>query len=116
MIDSDGDGFLSEADIQAIVAATGLEFSDTEIEQMLATAPGHINFTMFLTLMGEKSAAASSVAGKFDIFETFDETKSGRVRLKDFGAANQALDDIFGCTAEELQMLQKDELVQDELS
>ncbi|KAJ3018921.1 UNVERIFIED_CONTAM: hypothetical protein HDU68_010921 [Siphonaria sp. JEL0065] len=74
MFDHDSDGFLDREDIKDMLSSLGLEAasdrtrfkysyctprigqtpSDEYIDDMIKEAPGSINFTMFLTLMGEK--------------------------------------------------------------
>merc|ERR1711962_881502 len=53
MIDQDRDGFISNEDLKDMMASLGQVQSDAEIDAMIKEAPGAINFTMFLTLMGE---------------------------------------------------------------
>ena len=54
LIDRDGDGFIQKQDLEDILSSLGHETNDEELEEMLAEAPGNINFTMFLTLFGER--------------------------------------------------------------
>jgi Ca2+-binding EF-hand superfamily protein len=44
---------------------------------MISEAPGSINFTMFLTLMGEKMSGTDPEHEILQAFESFDELKSG---------------------------------------
>ena len=46
---------------------------------MLAEAPGSINFTMFLTLMGEKCSGTDPAGEITAAFEAFDEDGTGVV-------------------------------------
>ncbi|KAK9694297.1 Myosin regulatory light polypeptide 9, partial [Basidiobolus ranarum] len=54
MIDHDSDGFIDKEDLKDMLFHLGQTHSDQDIEDMINEAPGSINFTMFLTLMGEK--------------------------------------------------------------
>jgi Ca2+-binding EF-hand superfamily protein len=54
MIDQNHDGFIDEHDLKDMFASLGKEVSDQFIENMMTEASGAINFTMFLTLFGEK--------------------------------------------------------------
>jgi Ca2+-binding EF-hand superfamily protein len=69
MIDQDHDSFIDKDDLQAMFASLGLcsrlpsihsfkctgkALSDSDLQAMIDEAPGQINFTMFLTLFGEK--------------------------------------------------------------
>jgi hypothetical protein len=44
---------------------------------MISEAPGSINFTMFLTLMGEKMSGTDPEHEILQAFESFDEAKTG---------------------------------------
>ena len=54
MIDQNHDGFIDEHDLKDMFASLGKEVTDQFIEAMMNEASGSINFTMFLTLFGEK--------------------------------------------------------------
>jgi Ca2+-binding EF-hand superfamily protein len=69
MIDQNRDGFIDQQDLHEMFASLGTainmtfmhlyrclgkEVTDDFIEKMITEAPGAINFTMFLTLFGEK--------------------------------------------------------------
>lgn len=49
------------------------------ITSMIAEAPGNINFTMFLTLMGEKMSGTDPESEILAAFECFDDAKSGLI-------------------------------------
>lgn len=53
-MDQDKDGVISKSDLRDLYAAMGSIASDSQIENMLKEAPGPINFTVFLTLFGER--------------------------------------------------------------
>lgn len=54
MIDQNRDGFIDAADLKDMFASLGKDVTDDYVEDMLNDANGAINFTMFLTLFGEK--------------------------------------------------------------
>ncbi|PFX32361.1 myosin regulatory light polypeptide 9-like [Stylophora pistillata] len=54
MIDQDRDGFIKDTDLKDMFNSLGKEESNDYIVEMLDEASGPLNFTMFLTLMGEK--------------------------------------------------------------
>lgn len=53
-IDQDKDGIISKRDIRASFDALGRLCSDKELEEMTSEAPGPINFTMFLSVFGDR--------------------------------------------------------------
>ena len=50
---SDQDGFIDGDDLKDMFLSLGAPVEDDFVGQMLAEAPGPINFTMFLTLFGQ---------------------------------------------------------------
>merc|ERR1711937_550098 len=54
MIDQNRDGFIDRDDLHDTLASLGKDPSDKYLEDMMNEAPGPINFTMFLTMFGEK--------------------------------------------------------------
>lgn len=54
MIDQNRDGFIDRDDLLEIYTSLGKNPTDDLMDTMLREAPGPINFTMFLTLFGEK--------------------------------------------------------------
>jgi Ca2+-binding EF-hand superfamily protein len=60
MMDQDKDGFVNKEDLKDTFASLGRAPPDKEIDEMLAEASGPINFTMFITLFGDKVAGQSA--------------------------------------------------------
>lgn len=60
MIDHDSDGFIDKEDLKDMLASLGQNPSEKMIDKMISEAPGPINFTMFLTMMGEKLSGMCS--------------------------------------------------------
>ncbi|KFV54060.1 Myosin regulatory light chain 2A, cardiac muscle isoform, partial [Tyto alba] len=55
IMDQNRDGFIDKADLRDTFAALGrLNVKNEEIDEMIKEAPGPINFTVFLTMFGEK--------------------------------------------------------------
>ncbi|KAA0185821.1 hypothetical protein HAZT_HAZT010402 [Hyalella azteca] len=54
MIDQNRDGFIDKDDLHDMLASLGKDPKDDYLESMMNEAPGPINFTMFLTLFGER--------------------------------------------------------------
>ena len=48
------DGFIDKEDLHDMLASLGKDPTDEYLEAMMNEAPGAINFTMFLTLFGER--------------------------------------------------------------
>ena len=55
MIDQDKDGFISKNDIRQTFDSLGRLCTEQELDSMIAEAPGPINFTMFLTIFGDRA-------------------------------------------------------------
>jgi len=99
LIDQDGDGVVSEQDLKGIFASLGLPPSKGLFEDLLNDRPGThqrgttndlddssvrgVNFTMFLTMMGEHLFEFDTEAELIEAFECFDENDSGSVKCDD---------------------------------
>ncbi|KIJ29331.1 hypothetical protein M422DRAFT_269285 [Sphaerobolus stellatus SS14] len=97
LIDQDGDGIISEQDLKGIFASLGLPLSKKMFDELLHDRPGShqrgmtndpedgsadrgVNFTMFLTMMGEHLFEFDTEAELLEAFESFDENDSGTVK------------------------------------
>lgn len=80
MIDENKDGFIDKEDLHDILASLGKDPSDTYLESMMKEAPGPINFTMFLTLFGEKLNGTDPEDVIFNAFSCFDEEQTGKIQ------------------------------------
>lgn len=58
-IDSDKDGIINKNDLAVTWDALGRLIKDDDLKQMLSEAPGPINFTMFLSIFGDRIAGKS---------------------------------------------------------
>jgi len=78
MMDQNKDGFIDKDDLKDTFAALGRNAPDKEIEEMLGEASGPINFTMFITLFGEKVAGVDPEATITNAFKLFDKEATGK--------------------------------------
>lgn len=72
-IDQDKDGIISRSDIRASFDALGRLCSDKELEEMTSEAPGPINFTMFLTVFGDRVQGTDEEDIVLNAFNRYDE-------------------------------------------
>ncbi|XP_056115344.1 myosin, light chain 2b, regulatory, cardiac, slow [Rhinichthys klamathensis goyatoka] len=84
IMDQNRDGFIDKNDLRDTFAALGrLNVKQEELELMLKEAPGPINFTVFLTMFGEKLKGADAEETILNAFKVFDPEGKGTLR-KDF--------------------------------
>lgn len=72
-IDQDKDGIISKADIRASFDALGRLCSDRELDEMTSEAPGPINFTMFLSVFGDRVQGTDEEEVVLQAFNRYDE-------------------------------------------
>lgn len=72
-IDQDKDGIISKKDIRASFDALGRLCSDKELDEMTSEAPGPINFTMFLTVFGDRVQGTDDEDVVLAAFNRYDE-------------------------------------------
>jgi hypothetical protein len=72
-IDQDKDGIISKADIRASFDALGRLCSDKELDEMTSEAPGPINFTMFLSVFGDRIQGTDEEEVVVQAFGRYDE-------------------------------------------
>lgn len=77
MIDQNRDGFIDKEDLHDMLASLGKMPTDQYLEGMMAEAPGPINFTMFLTMFGEKLNGTDPQEVIKNAFACFDEENKG---------------------------------------
>lgn len=77
MIDQNRDGFIDKEDLGDMLASLGKNVSDSYLEGMINEAPGAINFTMFLTMFGEKLTGTDPEDVIKNAFGCFDEDGTG---------------------------------------
>uniref|UniRef100_A0A8C2XFY0 Myosin, light chain 2b, regulatory, cardiac, slow n=1 Tax=Cyclopterus lumpus TaxID=8103 RepID=A0A8C2XFY0_CYCLU len=84
IMDQNRDGFIDKNDLRDTFAALGrVNVKQEEIDEMLKEAPGPINFTVFLTMFGEKLKGADPEETILNAFKVFDPEAKGTLR-KDF--------------------------------
>ncbi|XP_061192732.1 myosin regulatory light polypeptide 9-like [Saccostrea cucullata] len=79
MIDQNRDGFIDKEDLADMLASLGKNPTDQYLEEMMSCAPGPINFTMFLTMFGEKLNGTDPEDVIKNAFACFDEDASGYI-------------------------------------
>ncbi|XP_065883346.1 myosin regulatory light polypeptide 9-like [Dysidea avara] len=77
MIDQTRDGFVDKEDLKDMLASLGQEPDDKTVDGMMSEAPGPLNFTMFLTLFGEKLNGTDPEDVIKNAFGCFDDEGSG---------------------------------------
>jgi len=77
MIDQNRDGFIDHDDLKDMLASLGKDVSDDYLDEMMNQAPGAINFTMFLTLFGERLQGTDPEDVIRNAFGCFDENLVG---------------------------------------
>ncbi|CAM5152947.1 unnamed protein product [Eretmochelys imbricata] len=77
MIDQNRDGFIDKEDLHDMLASLGKNPTDEYLEGMMSEAPGPINFTMFLTMFGEKLNGTDPEDVIRNAFACFDEDATG---------------------------------------
>lgn len=77
IMDQDKDGVISKQDLKDLYALLGSIASDSQIDNMLKEAPGPINFTVFLTLFGERLTGTDPEATIVGAFQMWDKADSG---------------------------------------
>ncbi|KAF3836352.1 hypothetical protein F7725_028910 [Dissostichus mawsoni] len=79
MIDQNRDGFVDKEDLHDMLASLGKNPTDEYLEAMMMEAPGPINFTMFLTMFGEKLNGTDPEDVIRNAFACFDEEGAGSI-------------------------------------
>ena len=73
------DGFIDKEDLHDMLASLGKDPSDEYLEDMMNEAPGPINFTMFLTMFGERLQGTDPEDVIKNAFGCFDEDNVGLI-------------------------------------
>jgi Ca2+-binding EF-hand superfamily protein len=79
MIDQNKDQIISKDDLAEMFASLGKDYPDEHLQNMLDDAPGPINFTMFLTMFGEKLNGTDPEDVIKNAFQCFDDDGSGKI-------------------------------------
>uniref|UniRef100_A0A3B4TJ46 Myosin, light chain 2b, regulatory, cardiac, slow n=1 Tax=Seriola dumerili TaxID=41447 RepID=A0A3B4TJ46_SERDU len=85
IMDQNRDGFIDKNDLRDTFAALGRTsyVSQEELDDMLKEAPGPINFTVFLSMFGEKLKGSDPEETILNAFKVFDPEGQGTLK-KDF--------------------------------
>ncbi|KAG7489258.1 myosin regulatory light chain 2, atrial isoform [Solea senegalensis] len=84
-IDQDRDGVIKKQDLKETYAQLGkLNVQDEELEQMLNEGKGPLNFTVFLSLFGEKLNGTDPEETILAAFKLFDPNGTGFVNKDEF--------------------------------
>ncbi|KAJ1091663.1 hypothetical protein NDU88_004780 [Pleurodeles waltl] len=79
-IDQNRDGIITKPDLKETYMQLGkVNFKDEELEDMLKEGKGPINFTVFLTLFGEKLSGADPEDTIVNAFKLLDPNGTGHV-------------------------------------
>ncbi|XP_071551713.1 myosin regulatory light chain sqh isoform X1 [Panulirus ornatus] len=79
MIDQNRDGFIDKDDLHDMLASLGKNPTDDYLDGMMNEAPGPINFTMFLTLFGDRLQGTDPEDVIKNAFGCFDENNQGYI-------------------------------------
>jgi myosin regulatory light chain 12 len=77
IIDQNKDGFIDKNDLKDMYASLGQLVSDSVLQEMIDEAPGPINFTMFLTLFGDRLTGTDPEDVIVGAFKMFDKKEQG---------------------------------------
>lgn len=80
LIDQDKDGFITKSDLKLTFESLGKEVSDSDLVSMVEEAPGPINFTMFLTIFGERIAGTDDEHIIVNAFRKWDQEEIGKIK------------------------------------
>ncbi|XP_039612523.1 myosin regulatory light chain 2B, cardiac muscle isoform isoform X1 [Polypterus senegalus] len=81
IMDQNRDGFIDKGDLRDTFAALGrINVKSEELEAMLKEAPGAINFTVFLTMFGNKLKGTDPEETILNAFKIFDPEASGHIK------------------------------------
>jgi myosin regulatory light chain 12 len=107
MMDQNRDGFVDKDDLIEMLTSLGKNPTDEFVDQMVGEAPGPINFTMFLTLFGEKLNGTDPEDVIMNAFACFDDKHTGRIseeRLREVMTSmgdrwtDDMVDELFNCS------------------
>uniref|UniRef100_A0A5K3EI20 EF-hand domain-containing protein n=1 Tax=Mesocestoides corti TaxID=53468 RepID=A0A5K3EI20_MESCO len=90
LIDGSKDGIIDQGDLEEVFRSMGKNPTEAYLEEMLKQAPGCINFTMFLTLFGEKMMGCDPEDTILNAFAQFDPNNKGIGCEATFASSQQA--------------------------
>ncbi|KAJ2743659.1 hypothetical protein GGI20_003579 [Coemansia sp. BCRC 34301] len=95
IFDHNSDNVIDRDDLREMLSSLGQTVSDSYIDAMINEAPGPINFTMFLTLMGEHLSGTDPENEILSAFEAFDIDGNGLIAADDLRDALMQMGDRF---------------------
>ncbi|KAG2171920.1 hypothetical protein INT43_001396 [Umbelopsis isabellina] len=111
IMDADHDGFVCAEDLEEVFQQLGQPATPQQIQKMLSETPGAINFTVFLTLMGEKLSGTDPESEILQAFAAFDDDGKGYINAEDLREFMTTMGDRF--TDEEVDVMFKGSPVDD---
>ncbi|KAH9407697.1 hypothetical protein TYRP_012519 [Tyrophagus putrescentiae] len=95
-IDSDKDGLIGKKDLATTFDSLGRIVSDSDLQNMLDEAPGPLNFTMFLSIFGDRIMGGGDDPDVIRAaFKTYDTDGTGLVREEDLRHQMKTFGDKF---------------------
>lgn len=79
LMDQDRDGTISVDDLKEVYNSLGRNPKDSDLKAMVAEASGPINFTMLLTLFGDRLNGTDEESMLMNAFKLFDTESKGTV-------------------------------------
>lgn len=73
LMDSDKDGIIGKSDLRVTFDSLGRIANEKDLEEMLAEAPGPINFTMFLSIFGDRITGTDDEDVIMNAFAQYDD-------------------------------------------
>ncbi|CAM9427431.1 myosin regulatory light chain 12A-like [Petromyzon marinus] len=95
IMDQNRDGLIDREDLQDMLASLGKTPTEEMLEEMMGEASGPINFTMFLTMFGEKLNGTDPEDVIRNAFACFDEDGTGRINEDHFRELMTTMGDRF---------------------
>lgn len=106
IIDQNRDGFIDRDDLHDMLASLGKAPTEKQLDTMINEAPGPINFTMFLTLFGEKLQGTDPENVILDAFGYLDGEGTGTIPEDVFRDLMMSMGKRF--TEEEMEEITRD--------
>lgn len=82
LMDQDRDGTVSMDDLKEVYASLGKAPKDSELKAMLDEAQGPVNFTMLLTLFGDRLNGTDEENVILNAWKNFDKEGTGQINTK----------------------------------
>lgn len=79
LMDQDRDGTISVDDLKEVYASLGRQPKEAELKAMIEEAPGPLNFTMMLTLFGERLNGTDEESTITNAFKIYDVENKGSI-------------------------------------